>query len=462
MTTPVRIKCGGMALLAALAVSGCSEPASIYAPPDQCHQIEKDIPVEINRNIDILLVMDTSSSMATEQATIARNLRRFVAVLENLGGGVPNFHLGVISSDLGAGAYGISGCTGDGGGGALQSTPRVAGCSPPNGAFISDVALRDGTRDRNFGGDLADTLSCIAELGAGGCDRPQPLEAMRRALDGSNPANDGFLREDAFLMVVFITDSDDCSATDTSLFDPGNASLGPSSEFRCFEHGVVCAPDAPRTPGAKSECVPRPTPALLRDVDEYVRFLKGRTSDPAMILVSTISGGPGPVIVSASNGAGFTLDDACGSADGEATPSVRLSYFLEQFPQRNVATSVCAEDYSDALSELATLQATILGVPCIEGSLDIDPVTAGIQYDCVVSDVRRDGDQLVEEIILDECPPDGPVAGDFPCWWIEHDPRVCPDTETGTILRVERSSATVPPNTYTQLRCLGLCDIVPE
>ena len=45
---------------------------------------------------------------------------------------------------------------------------------------------------------------------------------MKRALDGSNPENEGFLRDDAFLAVIFVADEDDCSAFSRGVFDPDN------------------------------------------------------------------------------------------------------------------------------------------------------------------------------------------------------------------------------------------------
>jgi hypothetical protein len=63
---------------------------------------------------------------------------------------------------------------------------------------------------------VAGAFSCIAQLGPDGCGYEQSLEAMYRALDPA--VNPGFIRDDAALAVLFITDEDDCSARDTSLY----------------------------------------------------------------------------------------------------------------------------------------------------------------------------------------------------------------------------------------------------
>ena len=59
---------------------------------------------------------------------------------------------------------------------------------------------------------------------------------------------------------------------------------------------------------------------------------------------------------------------------GKAAPSTRLSYFLESFPNRNVFQTICDEDLSNALDQIAQLLARVTGTPCLEGDLsDSDP-----------------------------------------------------------------------------------------
>jgi len=268
----------------------------------------KDIPVEINRDLDILFVIDNAPTMAEEQAALLANFTRFANVLENMEGGLPNVHIGVISADLGAGPYSVGNCVAGGDGAELQSSPR-RDCEAPQDAFISDVANYDGTRTRNYSGDLTETFACIAELGTEGCELSQPLAAARRALDGSVATNAGFLRDDAFLQIVFITDQDDCSAKDTTLFDPNATELGPLTPFRCFEYGVVCDPDLPRVAGQRIDCQPRDGSAYFGSLQEEADFLRSLKDDPNMVLVAAVIGNPEPVAGSADADPGvFALD----------------------------------------------------------------------------------------------------------------------------------------------------------
>ncbi len=444
----------GLATVALAA--GCPNREVSKVDPSQVKEGYKDIPVEINRDIDVLFVIDNSGSMAEEQASLSNNFNRFIAVLENIEGGLPNIHLGVVSTDVGAGPFNISGCSGHGDNGQLQSAPNGS-CTPPSGAFISDIDDGAGGRIRNYTDTLAETFSCIGRLGIDGCGFEQPFESMKRALNGSNPTNAEFLRPSAFLAVIFITDEDDCSTSDTNMFDTAQNSvsdpLGPLSSFRCFEFGVRCDPDTPRTPGPRQDCEPRNDSAYMYGVDEYVSFLKGIKEDPNMVIVGGIIGNPTPVTVGVDDDNNPELDPSCVSASGDADPGVRLSFFLEAFPQRSTVTTICNEDLSDALILIAELLAKVIGNPCIEGNIDARPDEEGIQYDCQVSDVRYPGEDRQEETIIPECTSTSPAAP-LPCWHFETDMDSCPDTPTNLTLIVERGAGSVPTGTHVIARCV--------
>jgi len=74
---------------------------------------------------------------------------------------------------------------------------------------------------------------------------------VRAALDGCDttckqPANVNFMRKDAYLAVIILTDEDDCSApTNSTLFDPTQTTLaselGPLTSYRCFQFGNLSA-----------------------------------------------------------------------------------------------------------------------------------------------------------------------------------------------------------------------------
>jgi hypothetical protein len=126
-----------------------------------------------------------------------------------------------------------------------------------------------------------------------------------------------------------------------------------------------------------------------------------------------------------------------------ADPSIRLVEFLNQFPNRNTFSTICQQDLSGSLTQIAQLLRTVIGSPCIEGKLaDVDPVTPGDQFDCSVSDVRNFGKANQAETVLPQCNNDGdPTAStNKPCWSIQTDLMNCA-AEPNLTLKVERNEA---------------------
>lgn len=435
--------------LAAIA-AGCIGREVAEVDPGQNKEQYKDIPVLVNRDIDILFIVDNSGSMTEEQASLVSNFSRFINVLETIQGGLPNVHIGVVSTDVGAGPFNIQGCTGNGDNGILQNAPRQGGCSPPAGKFISDIANADGSRQQNYTGQLSETFTCIAQLGINGCGFEQQLESMRRALNGSNNENGGFLRPDAFLAVIFITDEDDCSTENTQMFDTSQTGvddpLGPLSSFRCFEFGVVCNPDNPRTPGAKTECLPRNDSDYMYGVQQYVDFLK-QLKDEDLIIVAGIIGNPSPVVVGANMNGEPQLEPSCVSASGEAAPSVRLKTFLDAF-RYTTTTTICNEDLSDALINIADLLAEVIGNPCLDGNLS-EPL------DCVVYDVVNQNEPNETQTLVPRCDntADPESSSNLPCWNAHVDTMACGNTPSGLVFQVYPENRSVALGTHTIVRC---------
>jgi hypothetical protein len=237
--------------------------------------METDFPILLApvREVDILFLVDNSPSMDPKQKALADNFPLMIAELDKLQDGRPDLHIGVVSSDMGAGGQGIGGnCNvvlGDRGllwgnvdpgpsytytsmqecydkapvratvapnscWALAQNPPITDGCGLNSGArWIEDIQAPNGTAGRvmNYKGGqaaLPTVFSCLAKaVGVGGCGYEHQLQAVRVALnpqqigcdkDGKNcqqdvnMANVGFLRESAYLAVILITDEDDCSA----------------------------------------------------------------------------------------------------------------------------------------------------------------------------------------------------------------------------------------------------------
>lgn len=395
---------------------------------------------DVHTKLDVLLVVDNSGGFGEEQLALTANQRELVQLVNRSFPRPISVHIGVISGDMGTGVdYGLIGCDAAGDRGELQDEPRRQGCEPPSDPYMSNDPF-------NFDPALTkETFECIALLGTNGCSFEQPLEAMKSALDGSNGRNAGFLRADADLLVVIMTDEDDCSVADTSLFDPNAGNRwGPLRSYRCFQHGIVC--DQPvDEPGDKTGCHSR-ADGPLHPVSRYTDFLDGLETGGRRVFVAAIAGTTEDVMVRTS-GDGLELGPSCVSSSlGEAAPAVRIRELTEHFAERGLFTSVCADDWSDAaLSNVTDWMAGQLGDPCVSTARYGDGST------CVM---RRLSDQGPVEI--ERCPdpasPDGGVTPD-PCWRAIENSAYCQDVRGVDAVELEYRSQQPATGDPLELEC---------
>jgi hypothetical protein len=266
--------------------------------------------------IDLLFMVDNSSTMREEQDALRTQFPRLIeALLEEVDIdhdgtfdylGARDVHLGVVSSDLGLpGVPMVDGCGGLGDGGRLASiaNPTVGGCSatvydPP---FISYVLGEDDPFQ------AATDLTCIAMLGTSGCGFEMQLESVLKAVwpgddsrvifvpdvDGlgtfgqAGPGfpNGDFIRNEpddlSLVAIVLVTDEEDCSSKDMSHLVPS----------------TFLAPDDARAQqGLNTRCFfesQRPEPNNIYDVERYVSGFKAlRPGNEALVLFGAIVGVP--------------------------------------------------------------------------------------------------------------------------------------------------------------------------
>lgn len=426
--------------------------------PDPRQQVAS-IAATPNRDLDLLFVIDDSGSMADKQNNFAASFAPFVNVLSSFDGGLPNLHIGVVSTDMGTkgmtgdpapdiGTVGSGGCGGIGDGGALQTNG-----APVAGTFLSDIQQTDGSRLKNYTGELATVFTQMATLGATGCGFEQPLHAMKVALQDT-VMNAGFLRQDATLGIVFLADEDDCSAKDATLFDAATTSFGPLSSFRCTRFGVVCAgggqgADQMNQVGTKTNCVAAANSAGVQDIAPFVDFVTGLKADRSKLLVAGMFGPKDPVVIES----GSTVDTrrlahSCtyDSPTGPqvADPGVRFASFLDVFSDRGLFTTICQQDFSAGLQQIGDLVGRNIGSPCLTDRLrDVEPRTPGIQIDCIVEDV-------VAGLVVETIPECGSSESP-PCWRLDTDPQRCPLLD---MLKLVVLRETPPdPRTITNMRC---------
>lgn len=181
-------------------VRACESAPPIIAPP----------------KLDILFVIDNSNSMREEQDAVSREVTAFIDELKK-GGGVPSdFNVGVITT-----AVYLNGRLGNQT--FVLNYPRQSGKLRAVPVELADggLDLEPANGERILVGTDPDFLPKFARIirqGTTGSGQETPFEAIRLALlselittplDGGG--NQGFLRDDARLLVVILTDEDDCS-----------------------------------------------------------------------------------------------------------------------------------------------------------------------------------------------------------------------------------------------------------
>jgi hypothetical protein len=183
-------------------------------------------------------------------------------------------------------------------------------------------------------------FTCIASFDGDGCGFEQPLLALHKALDGTVAKNAGFLRPEAFLVVVVLTDEDDCSAGDPRVFDPSReaeTTLGPFASFRCTRYGVACGGQLLDHVGSYSDCAPL-ADSYLTHPDEIVSFLAA-IKEPTTTFVALLTGDPAPVSVSSDE---FGLKPTRPAGSRTSVPTRGSGWATSPISSPTIPSSPCA------------------------------------------------------------------------------------------------------------------------
>jgi hypothetical protein len=306
-------------------------------------------------DVDILFVIDDSARMAEHQANLGQKLPVLIAALKNVPGGLPSLHIGVVTGDLGAGPTATGSCRPGGDRGVLRAG---ASCGLDGGArFLSSA--ENGTSN-NFAGDVVEAFACLARVGSAGCTFQQPLEAARLALSESvTPENAGFLRAGAQLLIVFVTNQDDCSApAGADLFTDG-AFPATTAGLRCAQAGHLCAGKAPplapfTAPLGQCTAAEGGRLVAISDLAQSIRALKRQPE--RQILVSAIVGWPADAQSAtyrygmAPGAAELDYLPICAGPSGAGVAALRVLQFVRAFGASGILTSICEDRFGLAVS----------------------------------------------------------------------------------------------------------------
>ena len=324
---PFRFCARSLAPLTLVPLVACLSPP-VAAPRTTVTQ-ESNVRVErnIKNKVDVLFMVDNSSSMDPMQLELRTRFGDFFKVFEDLAadGTSADLHIGVVTSDFGAGDTAGGGCDTSGGGqhGFLQTLPSPnatsppPNCMPPVGAPYIAYAFdpnggpaRTNLPNGTSAAALVSEFTCMASVGAKGCGFEHQLESVYAALHNTKE-NAGFLRSEALLTVVFVTNEDDGSAPPSAKFyeqagsDPtGGGMYGQYTTYRQTRFAVDCGgmpiPYGMPIPSL-TNCGAAPNPMAADvntayDISRYIDYFTkpakfgGVKVDPADVILVGIDG----------------------------------------------------------------------------------------------------------------------------------------------------------------------------
>jgi hypothetical protein len=474
-----------MFLLCAVVVNGVTGCNSHPIKPieiDGNIEGNEPLPLDVDKKVDVLLIIDNSGSMGEEQANLAANFAPFIDSLELVGA---DYRIAITTTDMGGPG---SNCVAPTGGDLqlsscldrpasfqfinenLYEAACVAQCQlgdadleilPTEVEVNGERVARPWIESYNGIDNLPDTVGpleafqCFAPQGISGCGWESPLEAMSRALsnmeDPTQPEY-GFLRKDALLAILIVTDEVDCSynpkwkdavfASDT-FKDESTTQI---TSAVCWNAGVTCTGDSPYDDcvatdlDANAQPTTDPEQMVLQPVSRYVGLLEGIAAqklDGREVMVSVIAGvpsgyntGEAEQVFADSSDPAFQRDFGIGSGcenevNGvlqQAVPPVRLESFASAFASpalpegaRNLY-SVCDDDYSPAIEDIVLSLVQELPPACFPGCvLDTDESTVELDFSCTVLEKSGGASHDLPECIAGAAGPELPASATA-CW----------------------------------------------
>ena len=381
---------------------------------------DTDGPLAPAQGVDILFVIDNSGSMAAHQQRVVSSIPALVEPLTAAG---LDLRIGVTTTDSGNPRCPAAQYTPEGG--TLQtrscraavnegewmfngedfSLSCLAACLQDNVVIAPStteadpqakvrpwIEWKDGVSNvwkdgvMNVELPLAEALACVLPQGVAGCGFESPLESMFLALGATQDPERpefGFLRDDAHLLVVIVTDEMDCSYsselkevfTTNKVFWNSPDDAAPTSAM-CWRAGMACAGG----PGTYDDCVAAdhdatgavtqdPEAAALRPLSRYQGVLstilagKAAAGSSAKVRLTAVAGVPigypqvPLVFADAADQAvqeSFGIGPGCTAMDATAVPPGRILDLAAQVnPAGTHLFSICDENFDGSLAAIA-------------------------------------------------------------------------------------------------------------
>ena len=161
--------------------------------------------------VDFLFVIDNSGSMGDEQLALINSFPAFINGIEATLDTVDSIHVGVTSSDNYS--ANVGGCQSIG-----SLVVRTGGFDSSN-SMCGPYA--DGANYMSEEDELGAAFACAAQIGTDGSPDERPMQAMINGVNGTyggeDQCNEGFIREDALMVIIIITDEPDIYTNGSSM-----------------------------------------------------------------------------------------------------------------------------------------------------------------------------------------------------------------------------------------------------
>lgn len=195
-----------------LALSACGELPEFQVGQKSDYGVQSSEPIDF-KDLDLLFVVDNSGSMREEQDNLADSFESFISQFSDRD---LNFHIGVISTDA---TTGVSGW--------WQGTTSIGGGCAPAYQGIYNGGM--GTLLSKYSAykfltpnvpDYVNKFKANVRLGTCGSGAETGILSAYNFFDqsriGTGGYNEGFIRDDGYLAVIFVSDEDEgVSAADT-------------------------------------------------------------------------------------------------------------------------------------------------------------------------------------------------------------------------------------------------------
>jgi hypothetical protein len=414
-----------------------SHPLAQPVPkPEQ--QSNGEVTIVPMRHLDLLFMVDNSQSMKPKQDKMKKQFPRLIEGLRDRNDGtLPDLRVAILDSDVGSGRSDACGAGSQGDMGKFQMRDPVGCGANENARWLE---LTNG-KPVNFTGEIDQVFGCLASnVGVDGCGYEHQLGVFQWAFYADvNSSQWDFIRPEAYLGIVILTDEDDCTASPgTNMFN--KRVLAEGGSLRCATRGhqcdgaqlsfpttgpvsvpyaschartdATCDEDKVDTTEATS-CTPLTS---IADTVEAVRQLKGG-GDAAdeKILVAAIYGTqragdtstPMYKIDLAKDPSKYAdpgskiwdywpicydpdyLPENVGqdvATEHGATGGLRIDAFLNGFPARNRrAYSICESDFGPAMQGIGEALSNLMGDLCVPFKLADSSDDPGLQADCRVA-----------------------------------------------------------------------------